>query len=196
MIDFEELLAINLNTGEPLHIAGYSPDWDCVKPCIVIGHKDGVPVLQAQGGPRLNSDELIPAGFLRTQGRPGQTITEVLTLGAYEKISPEELVGKTITTSKEFYDDDILIICDDGSYVKFTAECYRNEIYMVHSDLTMHDLRVLGLIDVKTWTAYETEQAGDRDEKERTAAMSKLDQAVKTLGLNRVKAIMDAQPKL
>jgi hypothetical protein len=192
MLEFEQLLAMKLDVGDPLHIAGQSPDWDCVKPCIIIGHKDGTPVLQAPGGPRLNSDELLPAGTLRTQGKPGQTPTEVLTLGAYEQIVPEELAGKTIATGKEFYED-VLIICEDGSYVKLTAEYHHGEISLERNNLTMQDLRVLDLIDIATWTAYETEQAGARDGAEENHAMRSLSQAISSLGVDRVKAIVDNQ---
>lgn len=189
MFEFEELSTMHLEVGDPLHIEGHSPDWDCVKPCIVIGHTGGTPVLQALGGPKLNSDELLPAGSLRTQGRPGQTRTEVLTLGAYEKIVPGELVGKRITKAKEFYDD-YLFICDDGSYVKLTAAYEQDEIYMEHADLTMADLRVLDLIDVATWATYQDEQAEARERTETTAAMSKLNQAIEAIGIKRVQAII------
>ncbi len=193
MIDFEEIQAREVNTGDvfKLVIPGEETKaWDCVTPCIIIGHQNGTLVLQDLGGPRVNVQELLPVGSLRTRGKPGQVSIEVLTLGSYEQIVPEELVVKTISLAYCGTDESVFI-CEDKSYVKLRSEIRYGAQYLVYGDLTMEDLRTLGQLDADTWAIYTEQKTALADARFRAAGEIKLDGAIRALGLQRVKGIVD-----
>ena len=193
MLDFEPITAQTLGTGDTIHLAISGEEvtsWDCVIPCIVIGHQDGQPVLQAPGGPKVNDGELLPEGSLRTRGKPGQVPIEVLTLGFYKQVQRNELKGKTIAYVDHDFFGPSIIICEDKTYSKVLASPQEGGTFQ-EEPLTIYDLRYLGLIDVDEMATFEEQQAAAREVTERKQGEAQLQKAISTLGASRAKAIVD-----
>ncbi|MHC4297964.1 MAG: hypothetical protein ACYS7Y_11725 [Planctomycetota bacterium] len=146
-----------LNTGERITIVGKI--WDCVIPCTVIGHvhKGKTPVVRGPDGPILNDGHLIPPHTLRTRGKPGQTPTEVLTLGQYERVNVKHLVGKKIIAARRGCSG-ILIICEDLTYTKVCATEGYDGVELDSESLLLHDLETLGLVSAEVLENHTAEQ--------------------------------------
>jgi len=196
MIEFEPIRAQTPVTGDIFRLAVPGKEvtsWDCVSPCIVIGHQNGQPVLQAPGGPKVNDGALLSEGTLRTRGKAGQVPIEVLTLGFYKKIKPEELIGRVVARS-HFDRDANIIICDDKTYVKLTFETrFDSYPYLATPDLTFEDLIALNLIDEDTEIIYEGQKKAKEEAQAVAVGEGRLEEAISALGLNRVKALVDSQ---
>lgn len=193
MLKFEEFHSHMLDTGDDIRIEKQS--WDCVIPCVVIGAmEDGSPVLQVPGGPRVNKDELVKRGVLRTKGKPGQVPIEVMTLGPYLKIEPEELKGKAITIVRSL-SWEFLIICEDKTYVKLSPVTQYNETTFDNDDLTMQDLRSLNQISEEVFEKCDAQRIQVREAARIKEGGRKLKHVLKELGVDRVKSIVDLAAK-
>jgi hypothetical protein len=189
-IKFHEVVSFNCDTGDPLTLL--SGKWDCIIPCIVIGvTADGQPVLASGDGPKLNTTELIPAGTLRTPGKPGQTPKEVMILGEYLKIRSEDLQGKKVLVSK-YTSGTWLIICEDKTYIKQKAcRDVDGDLYMSGQDITFGDLHNLGQIDDAIYEEHKCRQEQRRQVKNRQQAEWQLRRAIKALGADAVRAVIE-----
>lgn len=188
-IKFRSVLHFNCDTGDPLTLQ--DKKWDCVIPCTVIGvTADGQPVILSDDEPKLNTTELIPAGILRTLGRPGQTPEEVMILGSYQEISSEDLQGKKVLISR-YASGTWLIICEDKTYIKQEVCDDNGELYMSNERLTLRDLHAIGRIDDAVYTEYQNREFQRRQVANRQESVLRLKQASRTLGANAAKAIIN-----
>ena len=187
---FHTFVSFNCDTGDPLTLQ--DKKWDCIIPCIVIGvTAEGQPVLEGDDGPKLNTTELVPAGTLRTPGKPGQTPTEVMILGEYLKIRSEDLQGKKILAIKDT-SSTCLIICEDKTYIKLEVESDRDdELYMSNRDITLGDLHNLGLVDDTIYEEYKGRREQRRQDKNHQRAVFQLRTAARALGADAAKALIE-----
>jgi hypothetical protein len=160
---------------------------------LVIGEtiEDGTPVLQGNSEPELNRDELIPAGTLRTPGKPGMVPTAVLTLGQYQKIKPEELAGTRIAHIR-YTPWEWLTITDGNKYAKQAAVIdLDGSASFEDDDLTMTDLNMLGLVSEEKIAAFQVEMKTAQEQKVRRDGTAQLKAAVDKLGKEQIIAMLD-----
>ena len=188
-IKFREVIHFNCDTGDPLTLQ--DKKWSCVIPCIVLGvTADGQPVLAGEDGPKLNTTELIPAGTLRTPGKPGQIPAAVTILGEYLKIRSDALQGKKILASK-YTSGTYLIICEDKTYTKLEVESDHGDLYMSNQDITLGDLHALGLVDDTIYEEHKGRREQRQQVKNRQRAAFQLRTAVRALGADAAKALIE-----
>lgn len=176
------------NTGDTIQL---SKVWDCVIPCTVVGETpEGLPLIQDENGSHPIINELIEEGILKTRGRPGMIPTEVLTLGAYEQIFPEDSFGKTVKAVWSDYRD-FLLIFTDRTYIKHTIGTDCDGINMLDSEpLTMDDLKLCGLLSDTEFEQYEKEKETDEENKSANA-MWHLKNLTVSLGKEKVISLLE-----
>lgn len=187
-IEFTACVAHPCEVGQPLSCGGRN--WSCIMPCTVIGFDiDKVPVVKLSDVPRLALKEFLPAGMLRTPGKPGQTRTQVLALGKYEKVVPEALKGmpiKAVLSTCEV----LLIVGEDDTYTKTVAREEFGETFLDAASLSMRDLRKLKLISETCYANFQAEKAVARAEDSRQTAVKNLKQIVFRLGADTVRELL------
>jgi hypothetical protein len=194
-IEYEQFLGYPCDTGDPVHIKDGGA-WECVVPCTVIGCtvKSRWPILDSPTGPKLNTDELVRAGSLRTGGRPGQVPIEVMTLGQWQSIHPKELQGKEIVGILFEREGFLAILCADKTYIKLKPWACYDEIALEDEHLTMRDLQILDLITDETSVAYQEQKRARSEGKQQRHGASLLQQAIGEIGLGEVRKLIDAKP--
>jgi len=189
---YKSLLAMRLDTGDDVILN--KTEWDCVIPCELIGCTvaGGQPVLKGPDGPKHNEGELILSHLLRTKGKPGQVPVEVMTLGAYRHVEPNDLVGRTIINVRET-SYGLILICPDKDYVKQIVNSDFDDNYLRSDDLTMVDLNDMGLLSEETWNEYETQRQEVKGDEMARSGRLQLNTAIRNLGIDRVKEIVENQ---
>jgi hypothetical protein len=190
MLEYKSNVPHHCDTGDTVNLGGHS--WDCVVPCIVLGVTvEGTPVLQGDNGPELNTDKLVPDGMIKTPGKPGMTPTQVLTLGHYEKIKPEELAGTKIAHVR-YTPWEWITITDDNQYVKHSAVISLDgEAHFEDDNLTMTDLHILGLVDESTIGTFRAEMKAAEEKTIWRDGTAQLKAAVDKLGKEEIIAMPD-----
>lgn len=186
---YTPFLPFTCDTGDTINIG--STKWTCVVPCEVIGATidKSLPVLT---GPKNNTDELVLANSLRTKGKPGQVKIEVMTLGAYYRIDPIGLVGRSIIKVRDTCYD-LVIFCHDGAYVKQKVDYDCEDSCLANDDLHMADLHEVGLLTNETWTEYQAQMEAVKADKMARDGRMQLNAAIRNLGINRVKEIIESK---
>lgn len=186
---YKPFLPFACDTGDHITIEGTK--WTCVVPCQVVGATilESQPVLS---GPKHNEGELVPAASLRTKGKPGQVKIEVMTLGAYRRIEPIDLIGETIVEVRYTYDS-LIIMCQGKNYVKQKVACDHDDSYLSNDNLRMADLNEMGLLSNETWDEYEAQQEALKVDGMYRSGRIQLSTAIRNLGIERVKEIIERQ---
>lgn len=194
MLEFNEINPFHCKVGTQYAPEG-APAWDCVSPCIIIGVTEGgVPVLQVAGGPKVNDQTcLLPAGFLRTRGKPGMVRAEVIALGKYEQILIRNAKGKLIVKTHQS-DYSVIFMFTDNTYVKVAGElCYEDEVEIGTPDLTMEDLMEMDLVSSALVVEYKQQRDALQKEHTQKCGQNYLRQAIVCLGHDRAAAIVNGQ---
>jgi len=187
MLKFTELHPHHLDTGDEVYLDKQA--WDCVKPCIVIGHIGIDAVLQEAGGPKVNVDHLLKRGVLKTRGRSGQLPIEVLTLGAYTSASSaKKLLGKSIKAVQDL-SHRLIIVCEDNTYCKFEIEQGYDGYELSYEFLTMADLYSMSLITECTHKEYQGQVEMKKADTKRRSGKRDLERAISTLGVETVRTL-------
>ena len=186
---YKPFLPLTCDTGDDITIEDVK--WTCVVPCQMIG----ATILKSQpvlSGPKHNEGELVLAASLRTKGKPGQVKIEVMTLGAYQRIEPIDLLGETIFDVRDT-SYSLIIMCQDKKYVKQRVFCDREDSYLSSDDLRMEDLNDMGLLSDETWAEYEAQQEALKVDGMDRSGRIQLSTAIRNLGIERVKEIVGSQ---
>jgi len=172
-IEFASKTAINFNrttsyaeleTGDTLNFDGL--EWDCIIPCTCIGTTATCrPVLLVDGKELIAGNEMVGKGYLKTRGKPGQTPTEVFTLGAFKRLGIHDLTGETAkyTFTRP---GRLIIIYEHNLYYKLTSLDYCICDGPNYGNLAMEDLHDMGLIVQKEFDDYLSERVGTIARKE------------------------------
>jgi hypothetical protein len=193
-IPFRTYLPVARIVGSTVNIEGVA--WICVRECTLIGStvEENIPViLGVDENPIMNEDELILKSYFKTLPKPDKTYTENMLLAKYGRISAGELTKKHIKHIRKD-DDTFVAICDDKSYVKFTAEREQWEDNLVLDDecLTIWDLKSFGILTDQEWDDHEDEGRRGRVRANNAVAERNFRQATRQIGVVRARKILDS----
>jgi hypothetical protein len=160
---------------------------------MVIGHTvvDQLPVLKDGTEPRINENELIVGQY---QGVvDGQVAVEFEILAAFNSAYPKKLNGKTIKASSYNEYRALILIFDDNTYVKIKPECDDDGgLALETENITVEDLRRLGLVKETDWLHYLSQQQAHADTKTQRWGHQQLANAVANLGRDEVKKLLES----
>lgn len=125
------------------------------------------------------------------------TYIENIILTQYKQISVSELSKKTVKIFK-ISDNEILIVCDDKSYIKLAASKYcddddddDDESCLLSKQITINDLNLLGLLSKETMNQHLVEKREKRQSRKNSKMQRDLLGVVKYFGADETKRIID-----
>ena len=183
---FKSYLPYACCAGDTVTIEGQS--WLCDTPCSLLGVTEkGEPVVAGSTGAKLNTIELVLANSVRGKFVPGQPPTERKFLGDYLKVNPKKLKGARLVEVL-YTGDELILISEDKTYAKLMPLEEDGRYTMDNENLTMSDLRSLGLVDDEAWEQIQRE----RSQKQRGAIEWRLKRAILAIGQDRAREILDS----
>ena len=192
-IQYLPQLPFPMNSGD-IVISPDEVEWICLVATTVLGFTiDGnLPVLGNVLMPHLNTVELAVKSE-NPNVKPGQSLVEAKALGKYTQLGPndvEEIEGKKILKWEYDSFDSFIMLFDDNTYLKMELDPDYDGPHLRMEEITLGELRSMGLLSPKTWEEHLDEKSRFREAQDQVQGAHSLACAIDSLGIDRVKEMI------
>ncbi len=192
-IQYLPQLPFSMNSGD-IVISPNEVEWICLVATTVLGFTiDGnLPVLGNVLMPHLNTVELA----IKSDNpgvKPGQSLVEAKALRKYTQLGPndvEEIEGKKILKWEYDSFDSFIMLFDDNTYLKMELDPDYDGPYLRREEITLGDLRSMGLLPPETWEKHLDEKSRFREAQNAVHGAHSLGCAIDSLGIDRVREML------
>ncbi len=189
-IEYQICMATVQTVGQKVSLE--SGEWICVEDSVFIGWtiESQIPVIRGpDDNPMINKGQYVKASHFKTFPKSGQTRTEIMILAEYERVSPEDLAKRTIAYSN-WNTESFTIIFADKTYVKIEPEHDYDGLELSNNDLSIWDLRSLGVLNQDEFDAYQEECRAERKRQKNKTAVQDFHNIVRRVGKERAKELL------